>query len=157
MLSRRGLRICDEARELVVAEVGENGREHLLTPAAAEAWRRLREAARSDGVTVTIASAFRSVDRQMDIIRRKLKQGLSIEAILRVRAQPGYSEHHSGHAVTVATPGSPPLEPEFEHTAAFRWLTEHAAAFHYVMSFPRGNRCGYEYEPWHWCYRRNEV
>ena len=156
LLARRGLRICDEARELVVAEVGEDGREHLLIPAAADAWRQLREAARSDGVILTIASAFRSVERQVEIIRRKLGQGLSIEAVLSVSAPPGYSEHHSGRAVDVATPRSPPLEPEFEHTAAFHWLTEYAGGFHFEMSFPRGNPCGYDYEPWHWCFRKDE-
>ena len=156
LVAGRGLRICDEARELVIVEVGDDGREHLLTPGAAEAWRRLRDAALADGVTVRIASAFRSVERQVEIVRGKLDRGLSIDSILAVSAPPGYSEHHSGRAVDVITPDSPPLEAEFEQTEAFLWLTENAARFHYEMSFPRGNPYGYVYEPWHWCYRKDE-
>ena len=157
LCASRGLQVCDEARELVVAEVGEDGREYLLIPAAAEAWHRLRDAARSDGVIIQIASAFRSVERQTEIIRRKLARGLSLETILAVSAPPGYSEHHTGRAVDVATPGSPPLELVFEGTEAFRWLTDNAASFRYTMSYPRENACGYVFEPWHWCYRKDEV
>jgi D-alanyl-D-alanine carboxypeptidase len=152
----RGLRICDEARELVVVEVDEGGREHMLIPAAADAWRVLRDSALADGVTLQIASAFRSLDRQVEIVRGKLDRGLSIESVLAVSAPPGYSEHHTGRAVDVITLDSPPLQAGFEQTDAFRWLTENAARFHYEMSFPRGNPYGYDYEPWHWCFRRDE-
>ena len=153
----RGLRICGEARELVVVQIDDDGREHLLIPAAAEAWRLLRDAALADGVTLRVGSAFRGVDRQAEIIRRKLDRGLPIESILAVSAPPGYSEHHSGRAVDVVAPGSPPLEMEFEQTEAFRWLVEKAALFHYELSFPRGNPYGYDFEPWHWCFRAQEV
>jgi len=156
LVAGRGLRICHEARELVVVEVGDDGREHLLVPVAAEAWRRLRDTALADGVTVRIASAFRSIDRQVEIIRRKLERGLSIDSILAVSAPPGYSEHHSGCAVDVITPDSPPLQAGFGQTEAFRWLTENVARFHYEMSFPRENPYGYDYEPWHWCFRGPE-
>lgn len=71
----------------------------------------------SDGVAVRIVSAFRSVDRQAEIVRDKLARGLSLEAILCVSAPPGYSEHHSGRAVDVTTEGMPPLEVEFEDSA----------------------------------------
>ncbi|HKA44611.1 MAG TPA: M15 family metallopeptidase [Burkholderiales bacterium] len=153
LVAGRGLAICNEAHELVVVQTDDDGREHLLIPAAAAAWRRLREAALADEVALSIGSAFRSCDRQAELIRRKLERGLSIEGILTSSAPPGYSEHHTGRAVDVITPGSAPLETEFEETAAFRWLVENAGAFHYEMSFPRDNPHGYVYEPWHWCYR----
>ena len=43
-IAARGLRECQEATELECAEIGIDGRKHLLVPAAAEAWRRLRSA-----------------------------------------------------------------------------------------------------------------
>ncbi|MEO8102521.1 MAG: D-alanyl-D-alanine carboxypeptidase family protein, partial [Betaproteobacteria bacterium] len=49
-------------------------------------------------------------------------------------------------------PSDPELEVEFENTAAFRWLTGHAAEFGFRLSYPRGNTAGYQYEPWHWCF-----
>ena len=156
-IASRSLVLYAEATELVVAEIGENGREHLLVPAAARAWNALREAAQGDRVTITIVSAFRSVERQAEIVRAKLARGLSIEEILSVSAPPGYSEHHSGRAVDVTTEAVRPLELEFEGTDAFAWLSRHAERFGFVLSYPRQNRYGYLYEPWHWCFSQSEV
>jgi D-alanyl-D-alanine carboxypeptidase len=157
LIAQRALEICCEPQELEVAEIEADGKEHLLNPAAAEAWRRMSEAASADGVVLHIASAFRNVERQAEIIRRKLERGLSLEQILCVSAPPGYSEHHSGSAVDVCTPGCPPLEPEFERTEAFGWLSEHAGRYGFTLSFSHGNRYGYAYEPWHWCFRGTTV
>jgi D-alanyl-D-alanine carboxypeptidase len=152
-LAARGLVLHPEATALEVAETGEDGREHLLTPAAAEAWRALSTAARSDGVALRIVSAFRSIERQAEIVRAKLQRGLSLEAILGVSAPPGYSEHHSGRAVDLTTEGVRALEVEFESTAAFEWLSRNAERFGFFLSYPRDNPHGYAYEPWHWCFR----
>jgi zinc D-Ala-D-Ala carboxypeptidase len=152
LIRARSLRLCAEADELVVAEAGDDGRQHRLTPAAAAAWRSMRAAALNDGVVIRIASAFRGIDRQVEILREKLAQGVPIAAILTASAPPGYSEHHTGRAIDITTDGVAPFEVEFEHTAAFRWLTANAARFGFVLSFPHGNRYGYQYEPWHWLY-----
>jgi D-alanyl-D-alanine carboxypeptidase len=102
-------------------------------------------------------SAFRGVERQTEIVRHKLARGLTPEEIFAVTAPPGYSEHHSGRAVDVTTDGAQPLEEEFEQTAAFRWLLEHAGEFSFYLSYPKGNSSGFVYEPWHWCYRADVV
>jgi len=152
-VASRSLVLYPEAAGLVVAEIGENGRGHLLIPAAARAWGSLRQVALAEGVVISIVSAFRSVERQAEIVRAKLARGQSIDEILRVSAPPGYSEHHSGRALDVTTDGARPLELEFEHTAAFQWLERNAGRFGFHMSYPRQNRYGYMYEPWHWCFR----
>lgn len=151
-IAARGLRECAEAVNLQVAERGGDGREHLLTAAAAEAWRALRSAALADGVSLHIVSAFRSVERQAEIVRRKLDEGTAIEDILAICAAPGFSEHHTGRAVDVSTPGTRSLEIDFENTAAFAWLDSNAGRFGFYMSYPRDNAQGYQYEPWHWCF-----
>ena len=154
-IAARSLVLYSEATELVVAEIGENGREHRLVPAAARAWSALREAAQADRVAITIVSAFRSVERQAEIVRGKLARGQSIDQILSVSAPPGYSEHHTGRAVDVTTEGVRPLEVEFEGTAAFEWLSGNAERFGFLLSYPRHNRYGYMYEPWHWCFKES--
>ncbi len=141
-----------EARDLVLTEVGAHGREHLLTPAAAAAWHGMKQAALGDGVTIFIVSAFRSVERQTQIVRRKLMSGIPLAQVLAVSALPGFSEHHSGRAVDVGTPNCLPLDYSFEGTAAFAWLQPNAAAFNFRLSYPANNSEGYVYEPWHWCY-----
>ena len=77
----RALPLCQEAEILVVAELGLDGREHLLVPAAADAWRAMRAAARADGLEIRIVSAFRGLGRQAEIVRRKLARGLSPKEI----------------------------------------------------------------------------
>src|SRR5437667_1556572 len=116
LIAARSLVLHPEARKLVVAAKGDDGREYLLTPEAAAKWREMSAAALTDGVVIKIASAFRSVDRQAEIIRAKLAEGMSLDAVLCVSAPPGYSEHHSGRAVDVATDEGAPLELEFEKT-----------------------------------------
>ena len=158
LIAARSLVLHPEAQELVAAATGDDGREYLLAPVAAAKWREMSAAALSDGVVIKIASAFRSADRQAEIIRSKLAEGLPLGAVLCASAPPGYSEHHSGRAVDVATDeGGAPLEPEFEKTRAFRWLSKNAARFGYVLSYPAGNPYGYDYEPWHWCFRPDEA
>ena len=141
-----------EARDLAVSEIGAQGREHLLTPAAADAWRCMKAAASRDGKTILIVSAFRSVERQTQIVRRKLLSGIPLAQVLAVSALPGFSEHHSGRAVDVGTADCAPLDYSFEGTAAFAWLQSNAAAFNFRLSYPADNSEGYVYEPWHWCY-----
>lgn len=157
LLAARGLRECEEAECLEVAEHGADGRDHLLVATAAEAWRMLKAAAHRDDISLFIVSAFRSVERQAEIVRGKLDAGATIEEILTVCAPPGFSEHHTGRAVDVSTFGTRSLEVEFDQTPAFAWLTKHANEFGFSLSYPAGNPHGYQYEPWHWCFREAQL
>ena len=139
-----------EAAELV--EVGPNlvGRMQRLTPQTAGRWTAMQDAAAGEGVTLLIVSGYRSIDYQARLIRKKINSGQSVSEILAVNAAPGYSEHHTGRAIDIASPGSRPLTEEFENSPAFRWLQEHAPGYGFSMSYPRGNQAGFIYEPWHW-------
>jgi len=139
-----------EATDLV--EVGPNlvGRMQRLTPETAAEWAAMQAAAAADGITLLLVSGFRSIDYQARLIRKKINAGQLLSEILAVNAAPGYSEHHTGCAVDIATPGSRPLTEEFEHSPAFGWLTANAGRFGFSMSYPRDNAAGFVYEPWHW-------
>jgi D-alanyl-D-alanine carboxypeptidase len=155
LIAARGLLPFPEAWHLEIAETGEDGREHLLIPEAAAAWRTMRRAAHEDGIVLSIVSAYRSVERQVEIVRRKLEAGQSLEQILAVSAPPGFSEHHTGRAVDVTTPRAPILDVGFAETDAYHWLMRRAGEFHFVLSYPdSNNRHGYAFEPWHWCYEK---
>lgn len=139
-----------EAKELVSVGMDIYGRDRQLTPHAALQWTELRAAARGDGIALLLVSAFRSLEYQRQIFERKIAAGESVEHILRVNAPPGYSEHHTGRAVDVTTPGCPPLAEAFETSPAFDWLVRHAHRFGFAMTYPRENPFGVAYEPWHW-------
>jgi D-alanyl-D-alanine carboxypeptidase len=128
-------------------------REQRMAPAAAVAWRKMQDAARTDGVELQIVSAYRSVDYQAGIIQKKLENGQQIGDILRVSAAPGFSEHHTGRALDLTTPGFAVLEEEFENSDAFSWLNRRAGSFQFRMSFPRDNPHQVAYEPWHWAWQ----
>ncbi|MEQ1439793.1 M15 family metallopeptidase [Fontimonas sp. SYSU GA230001] len=149
---QRHLTLFREAQRLAPVGLGTDGRDKLLTPSAARAWLAMQRHASSEGVDLRLVSAFRSVDFQTSLIRARLDRGDALDTILRVNAPPGYSEHHTGRAVDVGTAGCAALDEAFEGTDAFRWLQANAGQFGFRMSYPRGNRQGYLYEPWHWCY-----
>ena len=114
----------------------------------------MRDAASTNDVDLQVVSAFRSADYQLGIIERKLARGQSVAEILHVSAAPGYSEHHSGRALDLTTPGFVALEEEFETSSAFAWLRANAGRFGFTLSYPRGNPHAIAYEPWHWCWHR---
>ncbi|MEY4006275.1 MAG: hypothetical protein RLZZ221_2371 [Verrucomicrobiota bacterium] len=120
----RRLTLHEEASTNELVEIGRNpdGRLLELVPPAAAAWRLLRNEAANDGLELIAVSAFRSVARQTEIIRRKLDDGKAIAEILRYVAAPGFSEHHTGRAIDIGCPGFTDLEENFETTPAFAWL-----------------------------------
>ena len=98
----------EEAAELV--EVGPNivGRMQRLAPEAAASWAAMQAEAAAAGVTLLLVSGYRSIDYQARLFRKKINAGQCVSEILTVNAAPGFSEHHTGRAVDIATPGSRP-------------------------------------------------
>lgn len=148
-----GMPLQQECMNLVDTELDVFGRQPRLDARAFAAWTAMKTAAAKAGIELQLVSAFRSVEYQRDLIQRKLARGDTMQAILAVNAAPGYSEHHTGRALDIGTPGYAHLEIVFEESPAFAWLSSHAASFGFHMSFPRDNSYGVQYEPWHWCYR----
>ncbi|MGD8558603.1 MAG: M15 family metallopeptidase [Gammaproteobacteria bacterium] len=148
----RHLNVFEEAASLVTAEHDANGRQHRLITEADHMWKLMKHEAAKDGLQLIMVSGYRSVEYQTGLIKRKLEQGKPIEEILKVLAAPGFSEHHTGRAIDLTSPDCPPCEEKFEKTDAFAWLNQHAREYNFVMSFPRDNRHGFIYEPWHWAY-----
>jgi len=125
----------------------------LLQRQAAEALQALLAASRSDGVSLSLISGFRSRDTQRSVFFDvKSLRNQSAEERAKVSAPPGYSEHSTGYAIDLGDGAAPEthLSKSFEQTRAFRWLQDNAARYHFVLSFPRGNQQGVMYEPWHW-------
>lgn len=148
--AKRHLQLQPEADQLVSVGLDDAGRDCLLSPQAAEAWKTMQSRARVYGIELIPLSGFRGVDRQAEIIRGKLALGETIDEVLRSIAAPGYSEHHTGRAIDVGTTGVLPLEEAFATTAAYSWLARHGGHFGFRLSYPRNNRHGFIYEPWHW-------
>ncbi len=149
----RGLRAMPEPPFWVETGLDREGRPIWLACEASRAFGRLGDAARQDGIPIVVISAYRSVAHQARLIRRQLERGAPLDTILTRIAPPGYSEHHTGRALDLSsTDESEPLTEAFEGTVLFDWLNHSASRFGFHLSYPRNNRHGFIYEPWHWAY-----
>ena len=156
-IKNRNLPTFTEPDNLVEVEITRSGRSIQLHCEAANAWIELKSAAISDKVELYLISGFRSIERQKQLIQDKLAGGEEISKILKVLAPPGCSEHHSGRAIDIGAPGYSGLDEAFEDSGAFYWLQKNAGQFGFTLSFPRDNAWGYQYEPWHWCFRATDC
>jgi D-alanyl-D-alanine carboxypeptidase len=124
-----------------------------LRAAAAQKFKEMSAAAGQAGAILVPISGFRSVnDQQYLFFDVKAERGQVTTKRAEVSAPPGYSEHHTGYAVDIGDGNTPAtnLSPDFDKTAAFRWLEKNAAFYSFEVSFPKNNPQGVSYEPWHW-------
>lgn len=129
-----------------------NGNIRMRSPAAQE-FQAMVRAARASGVILVPISGFRSLQEQQHVyFDIQAQRGQTVTKRAEVSAPPGYSEHHTGYAVDIGDGATPAtnLNPNFDQTRAFQWLSANAARFHFEMSFPKDNPQGVSYEPWHW-------
>lgn len=111
-----GLQLIAEPATLHLSGRDRFGRPLWLSAGAARAWRLMRAAALRTDIVLDAISGYRSHDYQLGIFERKFGRGLTLDQILAVNAAPGFSEHHSGDALDIGTPGEPPAEESFEST-----------------------------------------
>ena len=120
---------------------GENGRldtnmltsiggNHKLIDPAAQAYKRMVQAAAADGIEWTITDSYRTYEAQVDVARRK---GLYSQGGL--AAEPGTSNHGWGKAVDLGGGANNNRTPENN------WLRANAPRFGFT-TIAR--------EPWHW-------
>lgn len=126
-----------------------------LRKAAAKAFRDMTAAAQQEGISIVPISGFRSLEDQRYLyfdVKADRNQDAAERA--KVSAPPGYSEHHTGYAVDIGDGNTPALNlsPDFDKTAAYRWLKDNANRYSFELSFTNNNRQGVSYEPWHWRY-----
>lgn len=150
---RHRLKIVPEADDLVSVGTDVFGRDQRLRPEAGVAWDDMRTAAQRQNVELQIVSGFRSITYQGNLIRKKLNEGHAIEEVLKSSAAPGFSEHHSGQAIDINTPGVPVLTSAFAASPAYQWLRSNAGLYGFRESYAKDNRHGLEWEPWHWYFR----
>ncbi len=109
-------------------------------------------AAKQEGVTLRVVSAYRSFEYQIRLFNRRV-QARGFERTNRSTAQPGQSEHQTGLVVDLDDgTWTHTVKQSFDQTAAFRWLDAHAHEYGFILSYPKGKEeiTGYMYEPWHY-------
>lgn len=120
-------------------------------------YNEMYNAALEDGIKLVPVSGYRSVERQErnfeNKINKYLDQGYGRVEATQMAATiilpPGTSEHNAGLAMDICS-----LEQDFEETKEFRWLSENAADYGFILRYPEDKQdiTKIIYEPWHWRY-----
>ncbi len=110
--------------------------------------KKMLDDATEAGLKLRIASAYRSFKTQ-ESLKTSYKITYGTTSANKFSADQGYSEHQLGTTVDLTTASSGTLSSTFEKTKEFKWLTEHAHEYGFVLSYPKNNKY-YIYEPWHW-------
>ncbi|PRY18619.1 M15 family metallopeptidase [Kineococcus rhizosphaerae] len=115
--------------------------------------RALLDAARADGVSLSITSGYRSYARQKSVHDSSVRRN-GLETAESLSARPGYSEHQTGLAIDFGGSSAPgcQLENCFGRTRESVWLRANAGRFGFLQRYPEGKTgiTGYDPEPWHW-------
>jgi len=125
-----------------------------------EAFIRMANAAKEDGVQLTIISATRNYFQQKAIWERKWTAEAAIKneaerakKILLFSSMPGSSRHHWGTDMDLNN-----LNNEYfdsgEGLKIYEWLQAHAQEYGFCQPYTskENGRTGYEEEKWHWSY-----
>ncbi len=109
---------------------------------------KMMDAAKTQGVNILVASAYRSFGTQATL-KSSYKVTYGAGTANSFSADQGYSEHQLGTAVDLTTPELGTNFNTFDQTPEYKWMTEHAHEYGFIISYPRSNAY-YIYEPWHW-------
>jgi len=125
---------------------------------AALALEKMFSAALEEGVELLGVSGYRSYYTQRDIYNRRLQE-MGEAHVSRYNAMPGYSEHQTGLAMDLGTPGCVDLSTRFADTPAYAWLKQHAHKYGFIIRYTEDGEeeTGYAFEPWHVRYLGEEA
>jgi D-alanyl-D-alanine carboxypeptidase len=125
----------------------------LLRKAAARSLEEMAAAAAAEGIALTVGSAYRSYDYQVEVYNRIVGE-LGQEAAGRESARPGHSQHQTGLALDFA-----PIDDSFAALPEGKWVLANAGRFGWSLSFPEGYESvtGYRWESWHYRYLGKDL
>lgn len=120
-----------------------------------------------EGLRFCIASAYRSAERQQEILDQDIKKltdkGMTeeeayIQATKTVMPA-GYSEHETGLAVDIVALSNQLLDDSQESTPETQWLHDNCDQYGFILRYPKEKTeiTGIDYESWHYRYVGKEA
>ncbi len=123
------------------------GVQQYLQKEAYDAFKRMADDAKKEGLTLYITSPYRSYQTQSKLYNNySARDGKELADTY--SARPGYSEHQTGLAADIVSGPGKSLD-SFENTKEFKWITSHAHLYGFILRYPKGKEklTGYQYEP----------
>ena len=121
-----------------------------------EAFKEMSLAAKEDNITLIVNSSYRDYKTQKQIYDDYADKN-GKEYADKFAARPDYSEHQTGLALDIFTPGAG--MKTFGETDAFKWLVKNSYKYGFILRYPEGkeNITGYAYEAWHYRYLGKDL
>jgi len=148
------------------------GESDKLQKEVLEAFNKMKQEAKKEGISIQIASAYRSFDRQKSIWNRKFKshilegftQQQAVEKIIEFSTIPGTSRHHWGTDIdiidaSINEPKELLIQRNYEGDGVYsklkKWMDSNAENYGFYLVYNNDPlRKGFKYEPWHYSYKQ---
>lgn len=119
-----------------------------LLPEFKLAFQNMKDAAKKEGISLTVVSGFRSYSYQKTLYNNYVNRDGKAAAD-RYSARPGHSEHQTGLAADLNQ-----VSDTFGETKAGKWLANNCWKYGFILRYPKGKESitGYMYESWHFRY-----
>ena len=137
-----------EPQNTFTAINGKNDCTQCMNIIVYRAFEKMKEAAQREGISLFIASGYRSYRKQQQLYQNYVNRDGKKSAD-RYSARPWNSEHQTSLAFDLNQVSS-----EFEYTKAGKRLNQNAYKFWFILRYPKGKEdvTGYMYESWHFRY-----
>lgn len=138
--------------DIVDVDINYSYANNRVTKETNDAFVEMAKKAKEDNIKLIANSSYRSYERQEEVYKEfYYSKGISYADKYAARA--GYSEHQTGLSLDIFTSGSSTTS-NFEESDAFRWLSENAYKYGFILRYPKGKEylTGYNYESWHYRY-----
>ena len=121
-----------------------------LVPEVADAFIKMADEAKKDGLILKARSAYRSYQDQQNLWNSYSK-AYSKERLYALVAKPGFSEHQTGLALDIMSSNGQKL---FITTKEYLWLKDNCYKYGFIHRYPDGKSdiTGYDIESWHYRY-----
>lgn len=160
------LALVNEAHPLdtsyVPAEMYEVESERSVDARIREPLERMLSDAEAAGLSMYVASAYRSYDQQRTVFNATMQDWINqgytpLDAYDQTKqsvAVPGTSEHAAGLAVDIISTEYEALDDRQGDTAEQQWLMEHCWEYGFILRYPpdKADVTGIIFEPWHYRY-----
>lgn len=128
---------------------------------------KMLQAAVDAGYDYWIASAYRSRERQQELVdedvaalmRKGKSRADALEETLRETMPAGHSEHETGLALDILCSENTNMDESQAGEPANQWLVSHCSEYGFILRYPKDKESvtGIAWEPWHFRYVGREA
>lgn len=131
-----------------------NGSDHYASKVAVNAFIKMYDDAKKEGLGLVINSSYRSYNDQEELCN-EYQQLYGNNYVNKYMAKPGFSEHQTGLSFDIGSLSSNIFANSMEYT----WMLDNAYKYGFILRFPKKyeSLTGFKNEPWHYRYVGKKI